>query len=145
MTVHQSRWDLAVKHTRESYLYHYVSLTLIFIWLGLQIIKYIGKSSGPLIWYLSQNGCSSTCTSRGGENWRACEHCSQEMLNSCRKFVWMKICYWKFEGNLNTHVPLWVQQHMVDRHYSLNISVTVLNILYVIFYFSYRKYPSKPL
>jgi hypothetical protein len=27
------------------------------------------------------------------------EHCSQEMLNSCKKFVWMKICYWKFEGN----------------------------------------------
>jgi hypothetical protein len=31
----------------------------------------------------------------------------------------MKICYRKFEGNLNTHVPLWAQQHMVDRHYSL--------------------------
>jgi hypothetical protein len=42
------------------------------------------------------------------------------MLNSCRKFVWMKICYWKFAGNLNTHVPLWAQQYMVDRHYSLN-------------------------
>jgi hypothetical protein len=41
------------------------------------------------------------------------------MLNSCRKFVWMKIYYWKFEGNLNTHAPLWAQQHMVDRHYSL--------------------------
>jgi hypothetical protein len=32
------------------------------------------------------------------------------MINSCRKFVWMKICYWKFEGNLNTHVPIWAQQ-----------------------------------
>jgi hypothetical protein len=49
------------------------------------------------------------------------EHYSQEMLNSCRKFVWMKICYLKFERNLKTHVPLWAQQHMVDRHYSLNL------------------------
>jgi hypothetical protein len=38
--------------------------------------------------------------------------CSQEMLNSCWKFVWMKICYWKCEENLNTHVPLWAQQHI---------------------------------
>jgi hypothetical protein len=30
---------------------------------------------------------------RGGKNRRAREHCSQEMLNNCRKFVWMKICY----------------------------------------------------
>jgi hypothetical protein len=58
---------------------------------------------------------------RGGKNRRAGKHCSQEMLNSCRKFVRMKICYWKFEGNLNAHVPLWAQQHMVDRHYSLNL------------------------
>jgi hypothetical protein len=27
----------------------------------------------------------------------------------------------KFEGNFNTNVPLWAQQHMVDRHYSLNL------------------------
>jgi hypothetical protein len=53
------------------------------------------------------------------------------MLNSCRKFVWMKICYWKFEGNLNTHVPLWVQQHMVDRHYSLNLKPWSARTLYV--------------
>jgi hypothetical protein len=33
------------------------------------------------------------------------------MLNSCRKFVWMKICYWKLEGNLNNLVRLWAQQH----------------------------------
>ena len=63
--------------------------------------------------------------SRGGKNRRAREHCSQEMLNSCRKFLWMKICYWKFEGNLNTHVPLWAQQHMVDRHYSLEFKTMV--------------------
>jgi hypothetical protein len=43
---------------------------------------------------------------------QAREHCSQEMLNSCRKLVWMKICYWKFEWNFNTHVPLWAQQHI---------------------------------
>jgi hypothetical protein len=60
-------------------------------------------------------------TGRGAKNRRAREHCSQEMLNGCRKFLWMKICYWKFEGNLNTHVPPWVQQHMVYRHYSLNL------------------------
>jgi hypothetical protein len=59
-----------------------------------------------------------SAVTRGGKNRRAREHCSQEMLNSCRKFVSMKICYWKFEGNLNTHVPLWAQQHMVDRHSS---------------------------
>jgi hypothetical protein len=53
------------------------------------------------------------------------EHCSQEMLNSCRKFVWMKICYWKFEGNLNTHVPLWAQQHMVDRTLFLEFKTMV--------------------
>jgi hypothetical protein len=64
---------------------------------------------------------------RGG----AREHCSQEMLNSCRKFVWMKICYWKFEGNLNTHVSLWAQQHMVDRHYSLNLKPWSAKTLYV--------------
>jgi hypothetical protein len=56
----------------------------------------------------------------GGKNRRTCEHCSQEMLwNSCRKFVWIKICYSKFEGNLkliNTNVSIWAQQHMVDRH-----------------------------
>ena len=39
------------------------------------------------------------------------------MLNSCRKFVSIKIGYWKFERNLNTHV----QQHMVDKHYSSNL------------------------
>jgi hypothetical protein len=59
------------------------------------------------------------------------EHCSQEMLNSCRKFVWMKICYWKFKGNLNTHVPLWAQQHMVGRHYSLNLKPWSARTLYV--------------
>jgi hypothetical protein len=53
------------------------------------------------------------------------------MLNSCRKFVWMQICYWKFEGNLNTHVPLWVQQHMVDRHYFLNLKRWSARTLYV--------------
>jgi hypothetical protein len=52
------------------------------------------------------------------------------MLNSCRKFVWMKICYWKFEGNLNIHVPLWAQQHMVDRHYSLNLKPWSARTLY---------------
>jgi hypothetical protein len=65
---------------------------------------------------------------KGGKNRRAREHCSQEMLNSCRKFIWMKICYWKCEGNLNTHVPLWAQQHMVDRHYSLNWSARTLYV-----------------
>jgi hypothetical protein len=59
------------------------------------------------------------------------EHCSQEMLNNCRKFVSMKICYWKFEGNLNTHVPLWAQQHIVDRHYSLNLKPWSARTLYV--------------
>jgi hypothetical protein len=68
---------------------------------------------------------------KGGKNRRAREHCSQEMLNSCRKFVWMKICYWKFEGNLNSHVPLWAQQHMVDRHYSLNLKPWLARTLYV--------------
>ena len=68
---------------------------------------------------------------RGGKNRRAREHCSQEMLNSCRKFVWLKICYWKFEENLNTHVPLWAQQHMVDRHYSLNLKPWSARTLYV--------------
>ena len=48
-----------------------------------------------------------------------------------RKFVWMKISNWKFERNLNTHVPLWVQQHMVDRHYSLNLKPRSARILYV--------------
>ena len=43
----------------------------------------------------------------------------------------MKICYWKFEGNLNTHVPLWAQQHMVDRHYSLNLKQWSARTLYV--------------
>ena len=43
----------------------------------------------------------------------------------------MKICYWKFEGNLNTHVPLWAQQHMVDRHYSLNLKPWSATTLYV--------------
>jgi hypothetical protein len=43
----------------------------------------------------------------------------------------MKICYWKFEGNLNTHVPLWAQQHMVDRHYSLNLKPWSARTLYV--------------
>jgi hypothetical protein len=65
---------------------------------------------------------------RGGKNRRAREHRSQEMLNSCRKFVWMKICYWKFEGNLN---PLWAQQHMVDRRYSLNLKPWSARTLYV--------------
>jgi hypothetical protein len=69
---------------------------------------------------------------RGGKNRRAREHCSQEMSNSCRKFVWMKICYWKFEGNLNTHVPLWAQQHMVNRHYSLNLKQWSARTLYVL-------------
>jgi hypothetical protein len=41
----------------------------------------------------------------------------------------MKICYWKFEGN--THVPLWAQQHMVDRHYSLNLKPWSARTLYV--------------
>ena len=59
------------------------------------------------------------------------EHCSQEMFNSCREFIWMKICYWKCEGNLNTHVPLWAQQHMVDRHYSLNLKPWSARTLYV--------------
>jgi hypothetical protein len=68
---------------------------------------------------------------RGGKNRRAREHCSQEMLNGCRKFLWMKICYWKFEGNLNTHVPPWVQQHMVYRHYSLNLKPWSARTLYV--------------
>jgi hypothetical protein len=68
---------------------------------------------------------------RDGKNKRAREHCSQEMLNSCRKFVWMKICYWKFEGNLNTHVPLWAQQHMVDRHYFLNLKPWSARTLYM--------------
>jgi hypothetical protein len=69
---------------------------------------------------------------RGGKNRRAREHCSQEMLNSCRKFVSMKICYWKFEGNLNTHIPLWAQQHIVDRHYSLNLKPwSARTLLYV--------------
>jgi hypothetical protein len=53
------------------------------------------------------------------------------MLNSCRKFIWIKICYWKFEGNLNTHVPLWAKQHMVDRHYSLNLKPWSARTLYV--------------
>jgi hypothetical protein len=53
------------------------------------------------------------------------------MINSCRKFVWMKIRYWKFEGNLNTHVPLWAQQHMVDRHYFLNLKPWSARTLYV--------------
>jgi hypothetical protein len=44
---------------------------------------------------------------RGGKNRRAREHCSQKMLNICRKIVWITICYWKFEGNLNSHVPLY--------------------------------------
>jgi hypothetical protein len=43
----------------------------------------------------------------------------------------MKICYWKFEGNLNTHVPLWAKQHMVDRHYSLNLKPWSATTLYV--------------
>jgi hypothetical protein len=64
----------------------------------------------------------------GGKNRRACV---QEMLNSYRKFVGMKICYWKFEGNLNTHVPLWAQQHMVNRHYSLNLKPWSARTLYV--------------
>ena len=41
----------------------------------------------------------------------------------------MKICYRKFEGNLNTHVPLWAQQHMVDRH-SLNLKPWSARTLY---------------
>jgi hypothetical protein len=32
---------------------------------------------------------------------------------------------------LNTHVPLWVQQHMVDRHYSLNFKPWSARTLYV--------------
>ena len=56
------------------------------------------------------------------------------MLNSCRKFVWMKICYWEFEGNLNTHVPLWAQQHTVDRHYSLNLKPWSARTLYMYVY-----------
>jgi hypothetical protein len=44
----------------------------------------------------------------------------------------MKICYRKFEGNLNTHFPLWAQQqHMVDRHYSLNLKPWSAGTLYV--------------
>jgi hypothetical protein len=43
----------------------------------------------------------------------------------------MKICYWKFEGILNTRVPLWVQQHMVDRHYSLHLKPWSARTLYV--------------
>jgi hypothetical protein len=70
-------------------------------------------------------------STQGWKNRRAREHCSQEMLNSCRKFVSMKICYWKFEGNLNTHVPLWAQQHIVDRHYSLNLKPWSARTLYV--------------
>jgi hypothetical protein len=75
-----------------------------------------------LIW----NGvCSCTGVEKIGA------HCVQEMLNSYRKFVGMKICYWKFEGNLNTHVPLWAQQHMVNRHYSLNLKPWSARTLYV--------------
>jgi hypothetical protein len=58
---------------------------------------------------------------RDRKNRRARETGWQKMLNSCKKFVRMKVCYWKFEGSLNTHVPLLAQQHMVDRHYSLNL------------------------
>ena len=53
------------------------------------------------------------------------------MLNSCRRFDWMTICCWKFEGNLHTHVPPWAQQHMVDRHYSLNLKPWSARTLYV--------------
>jgi hypothetical protein len=42
----------------------------------------------------------------------------------------MKICYWKFEGNRNTHVPVWAQQHMYDRH-SLNLKPWSDRTLYV--------------
>jgi hypothetical protein len=43
----------------------------------------------------------------------------------------MKICYCKFEENLNTHVPLWAQQHMVDRHYFLNLKPWSARALYI--------------
>jgi hypothetical protein len=43
----------------------------------------------------------------------------------------MKICYRTFEGNLNTHVPLWMQPHMVDRNYSLNLKPWSARTLYV--------------
>jgi hypothetical protein len=68
---------------------------------------------------------------RGGKNRREREHCSQEMLKNCRKFIWMKICYWKFEGNLDTRVPLWAQQHMIDRHYSIFLEPWSARTLYV--------------
>jgi hypothetical protein len=93
------------------------------------IKKQLLKDHNWVAWYtkvINSHNCS-----RGGKNRRAREHCSQEMLNSCRKFLWMKICYWKFEGNLNTHVPLWAQQHMVDRHYSLNLKPWSARTLYV--------------
>jgi hypothetical protein len=32
---------------------------------------------------------------------------------------------------LNSHVPLWAQQHMVDRHYSLNFKPWSARTLYV--------------
>ena len=68
---------------------------------------------------------------RGGKNRREREHCLQEMLKNCRKFIWMKICYWKFEGNLDTRVPLWAQQHMIDRHYSIFLEPWSARTLYV--------------
>jgi hypothetical protein len=32
---------------------------------------------------------------------------------------------------VNTHVPLWMQQHMVDRHYSLNLKPWSARTLFV--------------
>ena len=51
------------------------------------------------------------------------EHCSQEMFNSCREFIWMKICYWKCEGNLNTHVNIipWIGQ--LEHHMFMHMQI----------------------
>ena len=89
--------------------------------------------------YVNQHDCLSDIQTpsqlwfiRGGKTRRAREHCSQAMLNSCRKFVWMKVCYWKFEGNLNTHMSHYgCKQHMVDIHYPLNLRPWSARTLYV--------------
>jgi hypothetical protein len=63
-------------------------------------------------------------TSRGGKNRRALLTGNVEQLQEIHL---NEDCYRKFEENLNTHVPLWAQQCMVDRHYSLNLKPWSVN------------------